>query len=524
ASNVFLKKIWDIFSRNFGRRNGYMEMLKVVFAALLNAFEPGHLFLISIGTVFGLIFGAIPGLNSVIGLSLLLPLTYGIDPVSGMFLYAGVMGANPFGGSISAILINTPGTAQNVATCFDGYPMTQRGEAGRALGISATASGLGALFGIGILVVLIPLVRQIILIFGPPEFLMFILFGLSAIVVSSRGNIIKGLFGGGLGLIFSFIGRSSITGVIRYNFGTIYLWDGLSMIPFAIGMFALAEVISLAVAGKTTIAEDKVDREISGVWQGMKDVFRHKRCFFRSSAIGTLIGIIPGIGGATANFIAYTAAMQASKNPGLFGSGYPEGVIAPESANNAKEGGSLLPTLGFGIPGSLEMAVLLGAFILHGLTPGPLLIREHPEIVWAIIWGLVISSVLASFIGLLSANILLKISFIDVSFIIPVIAAISIIGAFAVNGNILDVFCALIFGFFGYFIKRNGFPVITLVIGYILGKLAEISFHQSLMISHGDHWIFFKRPISLILIVLLILILLLPFLKKNRMKAKEGMR
>lgn len=497
-------------------------MFEAMTIAFVKAFAFQNLIYICLGTVIGLLFGCLPGLSSVVGLSLLLPLTFGMDPMSGMFLYAGVMGANPFGGSISAILINTPGTAVNVATCFDGYPMTQRGEAGRALGISATASGLGAVFGLLILIVLIPVVRQTIMLFGPPEFLMFILFGLSSIVVASRGNMVKGLLGGGLGMLLACVGRSPITGAIRYTRDIQYFWDGIELIPFVIGMFALSEVINLTVTGKTKIATQRIESRISGVWEGVKDVFRHKVCFLRSSAIGTLIGIIPGIGGATANFIAYTVAMQTSKNPEKFGTGTPEGVVAAESANNAKEGGSLLPTVGFGIPGSVEMAVLLGAFILHGLVPGPLLIKENLDIVWAIIWGLVLSNLLASTFGLMAARILVRVSFVEVSIIIPVVAAISLTGAYANRGSIIDMLMAVMFGFFSYFMRRNGFPVITLVIGFVLGKLAEVSFFQSLMVSRGDYFVFFKKPLPLTLFILLLIVLVLPFVRQ-KVRQKESL-
>ena len=499
-----------------------MGMFEAMTIAFVKAFAFQNLIYICLGTVIGLLFGCLPGLSSVVGLSLLLPLTFGMDPMSGMFLYAGVMGANPFGGSISAILINTPGTAVNVATCFDGYPMTQRGEAGRALGISATASGLGAVFGLLILIVLIPVVRQTIMLFGPPEFLMFILFGLSSIVVASRGNMVKGLLGGGLGMLLACVGRSPITGAIRYTRDIQYFWDGIELIPFVIGMFALSEVINLTVTGKTKIATQRIESRISGVWEGVKDVFRHKVCFLRSSAIGTLIGIIPGIGGATANFIAYTVAMQTSKNPEKFGTGTPEGVVAAESANNAKEGGSLLPTVGFGIPGSVEMAVLLGAFILHGLVPGPLLIKENLDIVWAIIWGLVLSNLLASTFGLMAARILVRVSFVEVSIIIPVVAAISLTGAYANRGSIIDMLMAVMFGFFSYFMRRNGFPVITLVIGFVLGKLAEVSFFQSLMVSRGDYFVFFKKPLPLTLFILLLIVLVLPFVRQ-KVRQKESL-
>ena len=497
-------------------------MWAAILFALDKVFVWNNFFYISLGTVVGLIFGVLPGLSSVISLSLFLPLTYGMDPMSAMFLYSGLMGANPFGGSISAILLNTPGTAQNIATVFDGYPMTQRGEAARALGISATASALGAVFGIFILIFLLPLVRRVVLAFGPPEFFMMVMFGMIAVVIAAKGNMVKGLFAGGLGVLFSLMGRSELTGTIRFNFGTVYLWDGLTLIPFMIGLLALAEMISLATKRQVTIAVKDVAAGYTGIWRGIKDVFEHKLCFFRSAAIGTIVGVIPGIGGAVANMLSYTVALQSSNHPETFGKGDPEGVIAPESANNAKDGGSLLPTVGFGIPGSAEMAVLLGAFILHGLTPGPLLIKDHLEIVWALILGLAVSNILASVFGLLSARLLIKITRVNLSYIIPTVIGICLMGAFAIRSNIWDVLLAVIFGFVGFGMKTFGFLVITMVMGYVLGSMAEVSLNQSLMMSNLGYKIFLYRSISLTLLICIIVVLLIPFIKKLAIGRKEG--
>ncbi len=500
-----------------------MEMTDAFIYALGKVFYWKNIFYIFIGTSIGLIFGALPGLSSVVSLSLFLPLTYGMDPVSAMFFYSGLMGANPFGGSISAILINTPGTAQNIATIFDGYPMTQRGEAGRALGISATASGLGAIFGIVVLVIIMPLVRKIIFSFGPPEFFMLVLFGLCTVVVAARGNMVKGLFAGGLGLLLSFMGRSALTGTIRFNFGTFYLWDGIVLIPFVIGILAIGEIINLGTKRQETIAYSAVNvtSGYKGLWEGAKDVFRHKICFFRSACIGTIVGIIPGIGGAVANVVSYTVAYQSSSHPETFGTGDPEGVISPEAANNAKDGGSMLPTIGFGIPGSAEMAVLLGAFILHGLTPGPLLIKEHLDIVWALILGMTFAALLASILGILASKYVVKISQINVSYIIPVVGGICLVGAFAYRGNILDVLLAVIFGFLGFGMKTFGFPIIPLVMGHVLGQMAEVYFNQSLMISDIGYKIFFTRYISLGLFIATMIVLVLPFIKGRLQKNAE---
>jgi putative tricarboxylic transport membrane protein len=501
-----------------------MEMTDAFVYALGKVFFWKNFLYIFIGTSIGLVFGALPGLSSVVSLSLFLPLTYGMDPVSAMFFYSGLMGANPFGGSISAILINTPGTAQNIATIFDGYPMTQRGEAGRALGISAFGSGLGAIFGILVLIIIMPLVRKIILSFGPPEFFMLVLFGLCTVVVAARGNMVKGLFAGGLGLLLSFMGRSSLTGTIRFNFGTFYLWDGIVLIPFVIGVLAIGEVINLGTKERATIAYSEVDVTpgYSGLWEGMKDVFRYKICFFRSACIGTIVGIIPGIGGAVANVVSYTVAYQSSSHPETFGKGDPEGVLAPEAANNAKDGGSMLPTLGFGIPGSAEMAVLLGAFILHGLTPGPMLIKEHLDIVWALILGMTLAALLASCLGILASKYIVKVSRINVSYIIPVVGGICLVGAFAYRGSILDVMLAVIFGFLGFGLKTFGFPIIPLVMGHVLGQMAEVYFNQSLMISDIGYKIFFTRYISLGLFIATVIVLVLPFIKDSIQKGARG--
>jgi len=390
--------------------------------------SPDAIGFVLLGTLIGVVFGAIPGISGLVALSLVIPLTFGMDSVNAMFLYAGIMGGNPLGGSISAIIINTPGTVVNAATCFDGYPMTQRGEAGRALGISATASGLGALFGLIVLVAVFPVVRIAVTSFGPAETFAFILFGLMAIVVTAQGNMLKGLFSGGLGIILAFIGESIVTGEVRYNFSTIYLWDGIQLIPLVIGVFALAEMINLTVRGKMTVAPPQTigldETHVTGIKQGIKDVFVDPKGLLRGSAIGTLVGIVPGVGGAAANFISYTAAMQSSKHPERFGTGAVEGVLASECANNSKEGGSLIPTLGFGIPGSGEMAILMGAFIIHGFIPGPLLMGNHPEIVWALIWGLVAANVVASSFVLVAARYLCKLTTVNLSYIIPIVVGL----------------------------------------------------------------------------------------------------
>ncbi|MBM3284969.1 MAG: tripartite tricarboxylate transporter permease, partial [Candidatus Aminicenantes bacterium] len=427
-------------------------MLEAFGEALSYLANPLTIGYILLGNITGLIFGVLPGLGGAAALAILLPLTSGLNPITAMFFLASVMGAVPFGGSIPAILLNTPGTPVNAATCLDGYPMARKGEARKALEIAATASGLGALFGVFVLILVLPLVRRIILLFGPPEFLILFLFGLATVAIASKGSFLKGLIAGGVGMLLSFAGYSPVFGDLRFTFGSEYLWDGLPLVPVLVGIFAVGELINYGLRGGTIAQEET---PLSGkLFDGVKEVFRQKTNLLRSSLIGTLIGIVPGIGGAAANFIAYIIAKKRSRHPETFGTGNPEGVVAAESANNAKDGGALLPTIGFGIPGSVQMTLLLGAFVLHGLTPGPLLVRDHLDIVLALVLGLVVSNVLASTVGLLTARFLAKVTRVNVNYLVPVVLSLCFIGSYSLRENIWDVLVTLGFGLLGYGMVR----------------------------------------------------------------------
>jgi len=485
-------------------------MLEAFVQALKYLTHIETLLLILLGNIIGLVFGALPGLGGVTALAIMLPFTFGMDPMVAMFFLAGIMGSIAFGGSISAILLNTPGTAPNAATCLDGYPMACKGQARKALGISATASGLGAIFGLIVLALLLPVVRSIVMLFGPPEFFMLVLFGLITVAFAAKGNLLKGLFAGGIGILLSLIGYSPVFGVLRFNMGSEYLWDGFALVPFLIGIFALSELINYSTKGGVIASQEQVSG--GSVFDGVKEVMRHKICLLQSSTIGVIIGIVPGVGGTVANFIAYIAAMHTSKNPETFGTGNPAGIVASEASNDAKDGGALLPTVGFGIPGSAEMAVLLGGFILHGLEVGPQLIREHLDIVFALLLGLLISNVLASSFGLVISKYLAKLTHVNIYYIVPIVAVLCFVGAYVLRGNILDAAVVLVAGILGYFMMKCGFPNICLVIGFVLGVLAERAFHQSLMMSYGSYSIFFTRKITLIIFGLIIIVLILPFI------------
>lgn len=472
---------------------------------------PNVLFLL-LGTFIGLVFGALPGLGGVVALALVIPVTFGMNTETAMVFFAGTLGGVAFGGSVSAILINVPGTAPNAATCFDGHPMAVQGRAKEALGISAMASASGAVVGLVCLILLIPVARPVILAFSWPEFFWLAVFGLTAIAVTSQGSLLKGLISGGIGLLFSFVGHSAMSGEVRFGLGTNYLWDGVQLIPAIIGLFAISEVIKLAVQ-EGTIAKSPTDVKKGSIWKGVKTVIQNPSLFVRSAVIGMLSGLIPGVGGTVANFIAYLQAVQTSGSNESFGNGNPKGVLASEASNDAATGGALLPTVVFGIPGSATTAVLLGGFILHGIQPGSELLGPNLPVLLTLIVALIAANILTSLAGVSFAGLLSKITMIDVKALIPVITAVSLVGAYTINSNFGDVVMAMLFGFLGYFLIIYQYSRIAVVIALILGPIAEQAFFLSLRTSDIGLWILFVRPISALLIILTIASLSLPFVR-----------
>jgi len=471
-------------------------MAEIALGVLPHFLNIEMIFYLVIGVLMGLAFGIMPGLGGSIALALLIPLTFGMDSYSAFTLMIAAHSAVMFGGSISAILINTPGTSQNIATCFDGFPLSQQGKAGMALGAAGTSSAIGGIFGVVILILVLPVMRRIVLAFGSPEYFMICILGLTVIAAVSKGSLAKGLVAGALGLLLSFVGWDLATGQLRYTFGLLYLWDGIEFIPAVIGLFAISEAVSLLVKGKA-IAQKEYAKTGKDVLEGIKSVFKRLFLCLRCSSIGTVIGMIPGVGGAVANIVAYAHAVQSSKHPEKFGKGIIEGVIAPESANNAKDGGALVPTLAFGIPGSEAMAILLGAFVLHGLAPGPEMLTKNLGVVFIIIWTIVFANFLATGIGLAFAGRLAKLTYLPGYLLSPLIFIISMLGAFGLRQNMGDVILAFIFGLFGYYMKRYRYSRAALVIGLILGEIVERNLHVSLQ-AYGPR--FFTSPISLILI------------------------
>lgn len=474
------------------------------------------------GTLIGMLFGILPGVGQITAMALLLSFTFGWDLIPVILLFAAIQGGGSQGGAITSILVNVPGTAPNAATIIDGYPMSQRGEAKTAIGASACASGLGTLFGVGVLILLIPVMRQVVLAFGPPEFLMLALLGLTVIAVVSESNLIKGMAAGGLGLMIAFFGEDPMTGTARFSFGIEYLWDGIKLVPVFLGIFAIAEMIDLAVSERRTISGKETLEALTGnVWEGVYSIFRHFFLFVRSSFIGTVIGLVPGIGGTVAGFVAYGQAVQTAKDPENFGKGDIRGVIAPEAANDAKDGGALVPTVAFGIPGSEGMALLLVAMTLHGIVPGKELLVDHLDKLFILIWSLILSNVLSSLVTILIADLLAFVTVIRTQVIVPAIFILSLIGAYAYQYRTGDVVVAFILGFLGYYMKKHAYPRISLVIAVVLGGLVESSFHQTLQLQSLGRINFFTRPITVVLILTTIFVISLPYQRKRKRKRAE---
>lgn len=489
-------------------------MADPITSAVSTIAQSGNFLLVVLGVLFGLLMGVIPGMGGVVALALLIPLTYGMDPLVAFMFLAAVLGGTNYGGSITAILLNTPGTATNAATIFDGYPMAKQGRAGEALGASAAASALGAVLGIVVVIALIPVMEEIILTFGPPQVFWLALFGLTIIATVVRGNVLAGLASAGLGMLFAFHGFDPVTGTPRYTYDITYLYDGIKLIPALVGLFALGEMLDLLNKGEM-IAEDRDDDVDvgSGRLTGVLAVVQHKWLFLRSALLGTVIGMIPGVGGTTANYVAYFQAEKSASDSEKFGTGDVRGVIASEASNDAKDGGGFLPTLGLGIPGSASMAVLLSAFLLHGIQPGPLMLQNHMDIFAVILLSLFISNILTSVLGLSLAGVLARVTVIPISILGPIVITLAFLGVFTVNNNIFDLFVTLGFGLLGFGMARLGMSRVPMVLGLVLGPIAQQAFLRSWQISGGTSGIFFEDLISLVLVALTLISLLLPVLK-----------
>jgi TctA family transporter len=400
--------------------------------------------------------------------------------------------------------------------------MAERGEAKTAIGCSAMSSALGSSFGVLVLILLIPVMRGAILAFGSPEFLMLTIWGFATIAAVMRGSLLKGLAAAGVGFLLSFIGFDPQTAELRYTLGNPFLYDGLGLVPIFLGIFAIAEMINLSVTDQRTISGKTQVEELTGsLWRGVGSVFTHFGLFIRSSIIGTIIGMIPAVGGAVASFVAYGQAVQTARDgKENFGRGDIRGVIAPEAAHDAKDGASLVPALAFGVPGSEGTALLLGALALHGLAPGKELMNDHLNLVFALIWSLFFSNWLTSILGVAVVNHLARLTVVRTQLLAPFIFALATLGAYVYKGRVEDVAVVFIFGFIGYYMKKHDWPRIPLVVALVLGSLFENNLHITLRLHQLGRINFWTRPITLALIALTAAMLALPYLQAYRGRRK----
>lgn len=454
-----------------------------------------------LGVFVGLFFGAVPGLSGLVGLAILLPFTFDMSPVSAFAFLLGMFAVTTTSDTIASVLLGIPGTAASQATVLDGYPLAMRGEASRAFGAAFTVSALGGVIGAVFLGLSIPIFRPLILSFASPEFFLLGVLGLTMVSSLSGGSIVKGVIAASLGLMLSLIGYAEMGAIARYHFDMNYLLDGIPLIPLVLGLFAIPELLELAIR-HTSISRVPRDQAKGSMADGVRDAIRHWWLVIRCSAIGIYVGMLPGLGGSIVDWIAYGHVVQTSKDKSMFGKGDIRGVIAPETANNAMKGAALIPTVAFGIPGSAPMAILLGAFAIQGLTPGPAMLTTDLHITFSLVWTLVIANILGAGLLMIWANQLAKLTFVKGNLIIPAVVLFVFMGAWMSGNQIGDWITMIAFGVIGYLMKESGVPRPPLILGFILGPIMENSLFITNQSYGATGWLL--RPVCLVLLVLIV--------------------
>jgi putative tricarboxylic transport membrane protein len=478
---------------------------------------PSPLYLM-IGIIIGLFFGAVPGLGGLIALALLLPFTFSMEPVAAFALLMGMYAVVTTSDTISSVMLGVPGTAASQATILDGYPMALRGEGARALGAAFTVSAIGGVIGAIVLALSIPLVRPLVLSFASPEFFLLAILGLTMVGSLSGTSLTKGLAAAALGVMLSTIGYAPNGSAPRFAFEATYLFGGLPLVPFVLGLFALPELLVLAVRGGS-IAQVEKSADSGGIVDGIRDAAREWWLGVRCSFIGVYVGMLPGIGGSVVDWIAYGHAVQSTRDNPQFGKGDVRGVIAPEAANNAMKGGSLIPTIAFAIPGNASMAIMLGAFTIHGIDPGMSLLSTRLDFTFSLVWMLAIANVIGAGLLMIWAQQVAKVAFLPSSLLIPAIISVVFMGAWLSGNNMGDWMVLLTFGVVGYLMRQSAWPRPPLVLGYLLGTIMEDELHISTE-SLGMSWV--TRPIVLILAALVLLIIIYSLRASRRRKRQAA--
>jgi TctA family transporter len=491
-----------------------VEILHAAGEALFLVFNAHTMPFLFLGVCMGLCLGILPGIGGVAGTALLLPFTYSLDPPTAMALLLGLASTTTTADPISAIVLGAPGHAASAATTLDGYPMTRRGEAGRALGASYMSAMMGGLFGAALMAALLPIVRPFILFIGSPELLSLAVFGISMVSVLSGNTPLRGLTCACFGMMLAMIGSDPQTGTLRWTMGQLYLWEGLPLVPLTLGIYALPELCDLLVGRTSIVAENKNVNTRTGLLQGIRDCFDNWFLVLRCSALGSFMGMIPGIGAAVIDWLSYGHALRTEKGAQQsFGTGDVRGVIAAESATNSREGGALVPTVVFGVPSSAGMAILLGAFLIHGLVPGPDMVTKNLNITYSMVWSIAIANILGSGLCFLLSGQFAKLATLRYTLILPVVLCLVYIGAFEGKREWGDLYALLFFGILGWALKHFKWPRPPLVLGFILGSVLERYMFISIQ-RYGSSWM--TRPLVILMFGLAAVSLFRPLLQDVR--------
>jgi putative tricarboxylic transport membrane protein len=484
-----------------------LDALQHLFYGLSVALQPGNLFLVFVGCFLGTLVGVLPGIGPVGAISILLPLTFQIEPAGAIILLAGIYYGVMYGGSTTSILVNVPGETASIVTCLDGYQMARLGRAGPALGIAAFGSFFAGTIGlVGLQLMANPLAR-IALKFGPPEYFALIMLGFSLITYLSYGSKLKACVMALAGLILSGVGLDPITSKERMTFGMLNLFEGIGVAPLAMGLFGVAEVF----ANMGALSSGNVVKvRITKLLPSRSDWLQAKWAMVRGTAIGFLMGILPGGGPVLATFVAYGVEKRVAKNPERLGRGAIEGIASPESANNAAASTSFIPFLTLGIPPNVVLAVLLGAFMIHGIVPGPLLIRDHPDVFWGLVGSMYIGNVVLVILNLPLIPLWVQVLRIPGKILYPLVLLFCLVGAYGIHNNVFDIVVMIVFGIVGYLCRQNGYEGAPLILSFVLGPLFEVNFRRSLIMSEGSFSIFFTRPIALGALIVSLVIVIYP--------------
>ena len=497
-------------------------MIEALFEGLVLVLAWKPLAFMLAGIALGFWVGLLPGLGGATTLALMLPFVYAMQPVEAFAFLLGMHAVVATTGDITSVLFGVPGEATSAATILDGHAMAKRGEAGRALGAALASSMVGAIVGAFALAIAVPMVRPLVLTFGSPELFMLAIVGIAFIAsLSAPGprGMLRGFLAGGLGLLCATVGQDPQAGIPRYTFDVLYLWGGLDLVPVLVGIFAIPEIVDLAVRRTSIAGALPAGRVSAGALEGVKDTFRHFWLTIRCSLIGTFIGIMPGMGGSVAQWMAYGHATQSARDAEErkgFGAGDVRGVLGPGAANNSKEGGALIPTVAFGVPGSTAMAILLGGFFLLGLVPGPDMLTTHLAVTFSMVWTIVIANAVTVLACFLLLDQLAKLTTVRAGILLPVILVLVFIGSYTSNNHYGDLLLTLLFGGIGYLMVLGGWPRAPFVLGMVLGKIAESYLYISVA-RYDAAWL--TRPVVLILFALALAVVLYPLVQSRRRRA-----